>query len=152
MTILNTKYLHVYVSIQNSFKTENYSLLCRIFYRNILCIIVIYFILESLDQSEWVLYMYVHEKEVIYFSPGDRLSVYYSMLIWDLFIYEHCGYNQICDFWEDIVTLFYWILLNNFYHSRVSDQHKININFFEDHLGVLIATKFVGFILIQCIF
>jgi len=96
--------------------------------------------------------MYVHEKEVIYFSPGDRLSVYYSMLIWDLFIYEHCGYNQICDSWEDIVTLFYWILLNNFYHSRVSDQHKININFFEDHLGVLIATKFVGFILIQCIF
>ena len=52
MTILNTKYLHVYVSIQNSFKTEKHSLLCGFFYRNILCIIVIYFILESLDQSE----------------------------------------------------------------------------------------------------
>ena len=132
MTILNTKYLRVYVSIHNSFKTEKHSLLCGFFYCNILCIIVIYFILESLDQSEWVLYMYVHEKEVIYFSPGDRLSVYYSMSIWDLLIYEHC------DSWEYVVwflrTYCNTFLLDPvktfFYHSRVSDQHKININFF----------------------
>jgi hypothetical protein len=62
-------------------KRKNTLYFVDFFNRNILCIIVIYFILESLDQSEWVLYMYVHEKEVIYFSPGDRLSVYYSMLL-----------------------------------------------------------------------